>query len=102
MSFIWSLLAVLIAASIYKDKRSGLVVGALVFSHWIIDFVTHPMGAVFGGAPLPPDLPLFLNDSAKVGLGLYNRSFLVSVLTDIGMLITGIIIYGIYRLRKQV
>jgi len=41
-------------------RRASAVVGFAVFSHWILDFVVHR-----------PDLPLF-DDSAKVGLGLWN------------------------------
>ena len=57
------------------------------------------MGAIFGGKPLPPDLPLFFNDSSKVGLGLYNHSFTIAIVTDIGMLIVGIVIYVFYRIK---
>ena len=45
MSVIWSFLAALLAARIYHDRHSGIVIGFLVFSHWVIDFITHPMGA---------------------------------------------------------
>lgn len=41
-------------------KTSALVVGAAVFSHWLLDFLVHR-----------PDLPLY-DDTAKVGLGLWN------------------------------
>ena len=97
MSVMWSVLAALIAARIYHDHRSGIVIGLLVFSHWVIDFITHPMGAIFGGIPLPPDLPLFFNGSSKVGLGLYNHSFTITMVTGIGMLIVGIVIYTFYH-----
>jgi hypothetical protein len=97
MSVIWSVLAAIIAARIYHDHRSGITVGLLVFSHWVIDFITHPMGAIFGGKPLPPDLPLFFNGSSNVGLGLYNHSFTIAILTDIGMLIIGFVVYVLYR-----
>jgi membrane-bound metal-dependent hydrolase YbcI (DUF457 family) len=40
---------------------AATVVGLAVFSHWILDFVVHR-----------PDLPLY-DDTAKVGLGLWNR-----------------------------
>jgi hypothetical protein len=53
------------------------------------------MGAIFGGIPLPPDLPLFFNGSSRVGLGLYNHSFTIAIVTDIGMLLIGIVIYVI-------
>ena len=40
------------------------LVGAAVFSHWVLDFLVHR-----------PDLPLY-GDSFKVGLGLWNyRAF---------------------------
>jgi hypothetical protein len=39
---------------------AALLVGAAVFSHWILDFLVHR-----------PDLPLYDN-AAKVGLGLWN------------------------------
>ena len=99
MSVIWSVLAALLAGRIYHDKRSGIIIGLLVFSHWVIDFITHPMGAIFGGTPLPPDLPLFFNSSHKVGLGLYNHSITIAIATDIGMLLLGIGIYVFYRIK---
>jgi len=43
------------------SPRASLLVGAAVFSHWVLDFLVHR-----------PDLPLFDN-SAKVGLGLWNH-----------------------------
>ena len=58
----WSVLA----AAVYRvaapsgTKRAAVVIGAAVFSHWVLDFVVHR-----------PDLPLYDN-SAKVGLGLWN------------------------------
>lgn len=99
MSVIWSVLAMLITARIYHDKRSGIIIGLLVFSHWVIDYITHPMGAIFGGKPLPPDLPLFFNGSSNVGLGLYNHSFIQAIATDLGMLILGVVIYVLYRIK---
>jgi hypothetical protein len=101
MSVVWSALAALIAGRIYHDHRSGIVIGLLVFSHWVLDFITHPMGAIFGGKPLPPDLPLFFTGSCKVGLGLYNHSFTTAIVTDIGMLIIGIALYVFYRLKPE-
>jgi membrane-bound metal-dependent hydrolase YbcI (DUF457 family) len=51
---------------VYRLARRGeptgdaLLVGAAVFSHWVLDFLVHR-----------PDLPLYDN-TAKVGLGLWN------------------------------
>ena len=99
MSVIWSVLTALLAGLIYHDKRSGIIIGLVVFSHWGIDLITHPMGAILGGKPLPPDLPLFFNSSHKLGLGLYNHSFTIAIATDIGMLLFGIGIYVFYRIK---
>jgi hypothetical protein len=54
------------AFAVYRLAARGgniaaLVVAAAVFSHWILDLVVHV-----------PDLPLY-DDTAKVGLGLWNR-----------------------------
>ena len=100
MSVIWSVLAALLATRIYRDFRSGLVIGLLVFSHWVIDFITHPMGAIFGSKPLPPDLPLFFSNSPKVGLGLYNHSFTTAVVSDMLMLVVGLVIYIWFRYKR--
>jgi membrane-bound metal-dependent hydrolase YbcI (DUF457 family) len=45
-----------------RDRRGALVVGLLVSSHWLLDFLTHR-----------PDLPLTPWGGAKVGLGLWNH-----------------------------
>src|SRR6266705_600577 len=61
-AILWSTVAFVV----YRLSRAGcrtssaLLVGAAVFSHWILDFVVHR-----------PDLPLY-DDAAKVGLGLWN------------------------------
>ena len=55
----WSAAAGAVAARRYRSRRTGAVLGLLVFSHWVLDFISHA-----------PDLPLFLEGSPKVGLGL--------------------------------
>lgn len=99
MSVVWSVITALLVAWIYHDRRSGIIVGLLVFSHWVIDFITHPMGAIFGNTALPPDLPLFFNGSPNVGLGLYNHSFTIAIATDLTMLIIGLVIYVRYKMK---
>lgn len=60
MVLVWSVLAALVAKAWLKDTRVALVLGALVLSHWILDWVTHR-----------PDLPLWPG-GPLVGLGLWN------------------------------
>jgi hypothetical protein len=101
MSVIRSLAAALLGLFICRDRRSGIIIGLLVFSHWVVDLITHPMGAIFGGTPLPPDLPLFFDGSLKVGFGLYNHSFAIAMAADLGMLILGIVIYVTDIVKKR-
>ncbi|MEE8397223.1 MAG: metal-dependent hydrolase [bacterium] len=41
--------------------RTGRVLGAVVVSHWVLDWITHR-----------PDLPLYPGGTARMGLGLWN------------------------------
>ena len=79
-----------------------MLVGLAVLSHWILDFVVHR-----------PDLPLY-DDTAKVGLGLWNRPALAfgleAALLFGGMLLflrgragpkTGMMMFGIVMLAIQ-
>jgi hypothetical protein len=90
-----------LALIIYKNYRIGIFIGLLVFSHWVIDFITHPMGAVFGGYPAPPDLPLLLNGSLQVGLGLYNHSLVLAYIIEYASIAIGIGIYVTYKVRNR-
>lgn len=94
---LWAIIAGLVAAAVYRDQRSGVVVGLLVFSHWLLDLITHPMGAIFGGLALSPDLPIFFGGSRRVGFGLYNHSFLLAVITDMAIFLIGVSIYRNYK-----
>jgi membrane-bound metal-dependent hydrolase YbcI (DUF457 family) len=101
-SLLWSAAAIGIAALAKADRRSAIMIGAAVFSHWVLDFITHPMGAIFGGKPLPPDLPLlFTASSPRVGLGLYNSSYALAVAFDIGLTLAGIAAYVLFKLRER-
>jgi hypothetical protein len=59
-----------------KDARGALVLAALVFSHWALDFIAHT-----------PDLPLVPGSEALVGLGLW-RSTLGTIVVE-GTLFAG-------------
>ena len=55
MACVWGALLALV------PRRHRLLVGALVVSHWVLDFVAHR-----------PDLPLWPGRSPLLGLGLWN------------------------------
>jgi len=60
--------------------RAGLVVGAAVFSHWLLDLLVHR-----------PDLPL-VGDRFKVGLGLWNYPA-VALALEAAVLVGGLLLY---------
>jgi hypothetical protein len=61
MSVLWSALAFLLLKLLKRTHLEAVVVATVVFSHWLLDFLTHR-----------PDLPLSLDEGTKVGLGLWN------------------------------
>jgi len=111
MSVIWSLVAAFLAARTYRDHRAGVVVGLLVFSHWVLDFISHPIPfSSFSwrswqwsfGNLLPPDLPLLFGGSPKVGLGLYNSiSAVEATALELGMFILGAAVYVTHLVTKR-
>jgi len=67
--------------AIRRNTRSALIVGGVVFSHWILDFVTHR-----------PDLSLGLGGNTYFGLGLWN-SLVWTLIVEVGMFTIGIVLY---------
>jgi len=59
MALLWSGIFGWVVLALSRDRGAGLACGALVFSHWILDFVSHR-----------PDLPLWPRGPV-VGLGLW-------------------------------
>jgi membrane-bound metal-dependent hydrolase YbcI (DUF457 family) len=80
-SFVW----LGIGAVGYKSLRAtnwraGLIVGAAVFSHWLLDLLVHR-----------PDLPLY-DDVLKVGFGLWNYP-VAAFLLEAGLMFGGMFLY---------
>ena len=88
MAVVWAIAGFAVAFLLSRDRRTGILIGLVVFSHWVLDFISHPMGM---GRDLPPDLPLLFEGSPKVGLGLYN-SVAAALITDLGLFVGGIVV----------
>ena len=65
----WGMVAGIVYFVARKDKRGTVVVGSLVVSHWVLDFVTHV-----------PDLPIYPGGPV-FGLGLW-RSFIGTIIVE--------------------
>lgn len=84
MSMVWSLLFAAVAYLVYRDRRTGVVIGLVVFSHWVLDFIVHPA-----------DLPLLFSGSPLLGLGLWTSGtgFIISIILEIALLAGGVAVY---------
>lgn len=65
----WALAVAIVARMIRLPRRESLWLGLAVFSHFILDLPVHT-----------PDLSIAGNDTARLGLGLWNNVPLVIVL----------------------
>ncbi len=91
MAAVWSAGAMGITYIVYRDRRAGLVVGSLVLSHWLLDYISWT-------APLPL---LFDNTYMVHGLGL-STSVILEVIVEVGALIGGIVTYVIVSKKHPV
>jgi membrane-bound metal-dependent hydrolase YbcI (DUF457 family) len=92
--FSHSLLAVIFWAALFgfvyffirKNFKSAVILGAVVISHWILDLLVHR-----------PDLPLMPGSDIKLGLGLWNFTWL-SIALELLIFFGGAAVY--IRLTK--
>jgi membrane-bound metal-dependent hydrolase YbcI (DUF457 family) len=81
-SLAWS---AVFAAAFWAATRYGrgaLVLAAGVFSHWVLDFVTHR-----------PDMPLYPGSARLLGLGLWNNPP-ATIAVEVAMFVVGVAIYA--------
>jgi hypothetical protein len=76
----WSVLAGLVGRRLYGSSRAGVALGALVLSHWMLDFLTHR-----------PDLPIW-PAGPVAGLGLWN-SIPATIAVEGALLAGGVWLY---------
>jgi hypothetical protein len=76
----WSCLVGFLAHKVFQSRRAGVVLGGLVLSHWLLDFITHR-----------PDLLLWPS-GPPVGLGLWN-SIPGTIFVEAGLLVAGLWLY---------
>jgi hypothetical protein len=82
MSLVWALLFGGIYYLFRGHWKASFVLGGLVLSHWILDFITHI-----------PDLPLTPWTSTLVGLGLW-QSVTWTILVEGSIFVMGVIWYA--------
>ncbi len=83
MAAVWALLFAGLYTFIRRYPRGGMVLLALVLSHWVLDLVTHR-----------PDLPLLPIGGPLVGLGLWNWRW-ATVAVEALMFGLGLYVYAV-------
>jgi membrane-bound metal-dependent hydrolase YbcI (DUF457 family) len=81
MLCVWGLMLGLLYRAKTASGRAGLVVGLLVVSHWVLDWVTHRA-----------DMPLYPG-GPRLGLGLWN-SVAGTMIVEIAMFAAGVFLYA--------
>ena len=81
MSIVWAVLFAGVYFGFTKNRRGAFLLGCLVLSHWILDYLTHR-----------PDLQLTPFSELRVGLGLWNHP-VVEVIIEAGLFFTGVYLY---------
>jgi membrane-bound metal-dependent hydrolase YbcI (DUF457 family) len=81
MLCVWGLILGLLYRLKTASGRAGLVIGLLVVSHWVLDWITHA-----------PDMPLYPG-GPKLGLGLWN-SVAGTMIVEIAMFAVGVFLYA--------
>lgn len=111
MAVVWSVIAVLFTMlityyndikkedeiSINRNFRTGLLIGFLVFSHWILDFIGWPMTVI---DPTATGVPILFDRTQTIGLGVY-RTWIGALVMELGMFITGLATYFYYKKREK-
>jgi hypothetical protein len=85
-TIVWCILAAglvfLLSRSHAREKtRSALLVGAVVFSHWLLDALVHR-----------PELPLAGAPSLRMGLGLWNH-MPIALVVEAGLVLAGALLF---------
>jgi membrane-bound metal-dependent hydrolase YbcI (DUF457 family) len=96
MGALWSVLAGLLTRVICKDRKLSWIIGLLVFSHTLLDFIASPKLAFY---PTDTGMPLLFDYSNTYGLGLWKDK-IIGWIGEIGILLAGIIIF-IITVRKK-
>jgi hypothetical protein len=86
----WGILFGVIYYLIKKNLRGAILLGVLVFSHWLLDLLTHS-----------PDLQLVPWSDYKVGFSLWN-SFTGTVIVEGLIFILGVLVfYAVGKLQSK-
>jgi hypothetical protein len=101
MAIVWSIVTIMITYLITRQNKSSLILGLIVFSHWILDFIVWN------------NLPVAFDRTKEIGIGVYNMigfdytaakfnsPTIIAMGLELGLLIIGLAIYFINRKKLK-
>jgi membrane-bound metal-dependent hydrolase YbcI (DUF457 family) len=91
MLLVWSMVFALLYFAIRRGQAGATTVGVLVFSHYVLDVITHR-----------PDMPVTIDGATRLGMGLWNYPG-TTLATESAMFIIGTTMYaGVTRERDRI
>lgn len=91
MLIVWAMVFALLYFAVRRGRAGAITVGVLVFSHYVLDVITHR-----------PDMPITIDGSTRLGLGLWNYPA-TTLATESAMFIIGATLYaGVTRERDRI
>ena len=81
MLLVWSVVFALLYLAFRRGRIGALTVGALVFSHYVLDVIVHR-----------PDLPVTIGGDTRLGFGLWNYPG-TTLAVESGLFLFGIAMY---------
>ena len=82
MLLVWSVVFALLYFAIRRGRAGAITVGVLVFSHYVLDVITHR-----------PDMPVTIDGATRLGMGLWNYPG-TTLATESAMFIIGATLYA--------
>ena len=91
MLIVWAMVFASLYFAVRRGRAGAITVGVLVFSHYVLDVITHR-----------PDMPITIDGSTRLGLGLWNYPA-TTLATESAMFIIGATLYaGVTRERDRI
>ena len=91
MLIVWSVMFMLLYLALRRSRTSAITVGVLVFSHYILDLITHR-----------PDLPVTIDGDTRLGFGLWNYPG-TTLAVESGIFLVGLAMYvSVTRERDRI
>jgi membrane-bound metal-dependent hydrolase YbcI (DUF457 family) len=92
MCLVWSVVAAAVAFLFSRNRRASLLIGSMVFSHWLLDFIVYP------------NMPVFFDSSPAIGLGLITSGpgLILGILLEFGLIAGGFTVFWMNRKRTTI